>query len=66
MKDLTSTELKQLKGGVQSTNNGDVLNKNSVSGCICNYLNLSVVDNENQVEYCSCICHVPTLQSKCN
>lgn len=64
MKNLTSNELEQLKGGIQSTNTGDVLNKNSVSGCICNYLNSSVVKNDNKVEYCSCICHVLPSQSK--
>lgn len=51
---LTSAELKQLRGG------GDVLNKNAIENCICEYNNANnVLTNENAIDSCKCSCIDP-------
>jgi len=61
MKTLNEAELKQLKGGLPSSENqpgggGDVINKNTIDKCRCTYKDFSVVDNRNTVTLCTCTC----------
>lgn len=62
MVSLSSIELNQLKGGVQNPRDEEIINKNSVSACICNYVNRSSLQNTNSAEGCLCICHDPNSQ----
>lgn len=54
---LTSLELKQLRGG------GDINNKNSVSGCLCEFNDYSVIENTNSISGCKCSCTNPNGNS---
>jgi len=53
---LTNEEMNELVGGVapQGTTAGDVVNKNSVNGCICYFNNTPQVTNEPE-STCTCI-----------
>lgn len=61
IKELSSLEMKELKGGtISSQNTGsnpeDILNKNTDSTCRCTWKDFSVIINQNTVSGCNCVC----------
>lgn len=66
VKYLTVKELKNVKGGISISNQGEILNVNRTFSCICNYLNDNTVINDNKTDGCACLCRLRPSKQKNN